>query len=102
MSAIQNLNLETPAEGLRELGFTAEVKLDPNRPTYLEPLMILEAAIETGRGTFDIHATYGGMRMGKPNGTHKYYWGTEKQCLAMIRQTMEEPVQAWIVGFAGS
>ena len=88
MSANQNLNLDTLAEGLRALGFTAEVKLEPNRPTYLEPLMILEAAIETGRGTFDIHATYGGMRMGKPNGTHKYYWGTEKQCLAVIRQTL--------------
>lgn len=88
MSTIQNLNLETLAEGLRAMGFTAEVKLDITRPTYLEPLTILEASIETGRGTFAIHATYGGMRMGKPNGSHKYYWGTEKQCLAVIRQTL--------------
>jgi len=83
-----NAFVETLAEGLRAIGFTAELKQDITRPGYLEALTCLEATIETGLGQMQVHATCDGMRMGKPNGSSKFYWGTVKQCLAVIRQTL--------------
>ena len=49
----------------------------------------LYSFIQTKNGEFIVFAAHGGIRMGKPNGTVKYYWGSENQCMAVIRQTLK-------------
>ena len=85
MAASKNLDLGIMAEGFREMGFTVEKEQVDGMPG----VEALQASIETGRGEMRVYTVYGGIRIGKPNGSGKYYWGTEKQCLAVVRQTLK-------------
>lgn len=73
------------AENLTSEGF--EVRTDRG---------LVEASIETVRGTLEVFATDTMVHVYKPNGQRKsYYEPTNSQAMARVRQTVKANATAW-------